>query len=629
MFAIRILLTAVLVTLTACANQPSKAQTATTPAMQTSIEKGIALLADGQPKAANTEFNRALARAPANANLHFLNGLAYDRMALETGQAVSPLAESGYRLALEFNPRHWLAAWHLGLIQIEQGQHAEARRSFAKAARLRPRNADIQLALAGSAYLASDVPVALWAAEKTLALRPDDPEALRIAALSSAALGMESGARQFSDSLRAVRPAAEVEDLVDQLDDWKKTLAQAPSADSLLAPATPATPASSATTAPTASPAEQGPLAVGWSDCNAATSASGNNWSSGNSSSSSWGGSGSADSTERLQPLPSPCKGVPLPRMAVIDVTIIRTQEVTQYSQGVNLLNGLKVILGGRWEQTRSSSTADGPTFSKSITRSLSLPAAGIEYSLNIFNAADTTADVIARPSLLALDRTPATFFSGATISVALTGQYGGSMSDKNIGVSLSVTPTFIDDDRLLLAVKGARSFIEPTELQGLTDNALSTSNNVVSTNVIMRFGETLFLSGLREREHTKDKAGVPLLRDVPLLQYLFSTHVDYDYAHHVLILLTPRKPSTMAETERAARAYARSPEFQVERDDFSTEAMNALRQRRPNLEAILAKIQLSQYRHELHSGDLSSRRFAPSPSLERVLDDVKQMLYF
>ena len=627
MFAIRILLAAGFVTLTACANQQGKTQTATTSAMQTSIEKGIDLLAEGQPKAANTEFNRALARFPSNANLHFLNGLAYRRLAQETGQTALPLAESGYRLALEFNPRHWLAAWHLGLLQIEQGQYGEARKSFAKAARLRPRNADIQLALAGSAYLASDVPVALWAAEKTLTLRPGDPEALRIAALSSAALGMESGARQFSDSLRAVRPAVEVEDLDDQLDDWKRVLAQAP--DSLVVPAAPTALAPS-TAPPMANPVgEQGPRAAGWSDCNASTVSSGNSWSSGNSS--SWGGSGnsSADTTERLQPLPSPCKGVPLPRMAVIDVAIIRTQEVTQYSQGVNLLDGLKVILGGKWEQTRSSGTVDGPSFSKSITRSLSLPAAGIEYSLNIFNAADATADVIARPSLLALDRTPATFFSGATVSVALTGQYGGSLSDKNIGVSLSVTPTFIDDEHLLLAVKGARSFIEPTELQGLTDSALSTSNNIVSTNVIMRFGETLILSGLREREHTKEKAGVPLLRDVPLLQYLFSTHVDYDYAQHVLILLTPRKPSTMAETERAAQAYARTPEFQLERDDASTEAMNALRQRRPNLEAILAKIQLSQYSHEFHSGDLSSRRFAPSPSIERVLEDVKQMLYF
>jgi type II secretory pathway component GspD/PulD (secretin) len=249
-------------------------------------------------------------------------------------------------------------------------------------------------------------------------------------------------------------------------------------------------------------------------------------------------------------------------------------------------------------------------------------------YSLNIFNAGDTTADVIARPSLLALDRTPATFFSGSTVSVAMVGQYGGSLSDKNIGVSLSVTPTFIDDDRLLMSVKGARSFIEPAQFNGF-DQAVTSANNVVSTNVIMRFGETLILSGLREREYTKTKNGVPLLRDIPVLQYLFSTHTDSDFAHHVLILITPRKPSTVAETERAAQHYMRSPGFQLELDDISAEAISTLRPRRPNLEAIMAKIQLSRYKKEFQSGDLSARRFARSPSLERVLQDVKQMLYY
>jgi hypothetical protein len=178
------------------------------------------------------------------------------------------------------------------------------------------------------------------------------------------------------------------------------------------------------------------------------------------------------------------------------------------------------------------------------------------------------------------------------------------------------------------MSVKGARSFIEPAQFNGF-EQAVTSANNVVSTNVIMRFGETLILSGLREREYTKTKFGVPLLRDVPVLQYLFSTHTDSDFAHHVLILITPRKPSTLAETEVAAHAYMRSPGFQVEQDDIGTEAIGALHPRRTNLEAIMAKIQLSRYKNEFRSGDLSARRFAPSPSLERVLQDVRQMLYY
>lgn len=656
---------ALLVALAGCAGmQPSVRSEAESP-IQAGAEKGIDLLSVGKAKKANAEFNRALALAPSDANLHFLNGLAYREMARTNGQAVAELAETGYRLALEFDSNHWLAAWHLGLLQVEQRQYDAARKSFAIAARLRPRNPDIQLALAGSAYQASDAPVALWAANNTLTLRPNDPEALRIASLSSAALGMESSALEFRDRFQQANPSEDVHILNDRIRAWKRVHAQADISGNAAVPAQGPKPGDSApdTAAEPVPPAEstpvnlppatqaspsgapvgagsageiigeqgQGPLAPSWSDCvqSSTSQSSSSSW-GGGSSNSSWGSSTSSDATEKLTALPSPCKGIALPRMAVVDVTIVRTQETTGYTNGVNLLDGLKIVLNGSWER-KSTSNSDPADDIRSTTvmRSLGLPAAGISYSLNIFNAGDTVADVIARPSLLALDRTPATFFSGSTISVALEGEYGGSLSDKNIGVSLSVTPTFIDDDRLLLAVKGARSFIEPAQFDGFQE-ALTSANNIVSTNVIMRFGETLILSGLREREFINGKHGVPLLRDVPVVQYLFSTNAEYDYSHHVLILLTPRKPASYSETLRAANTYAYSPEFQKEPiDTVASEANDALRPQRPHLEAIMGKLRLNRYQHEFRTGDLSHRRFAPRPSLERVLQDVKQMMYF
>ena len=621
-----------LLVLAGCAGQPIVAGGETRTPLQKSAEKGLALLAQGQSKEANAQFNQALAHAPSDANLHFLNGLSYQQLDYQNGKDNSSLAETGYRLALEFDPDHWLAAWHLGLVQLDQRHYAEARQTLGKAAQLRPRDANIQLALAGAAYQARDVPVALWAAENTLALRADDPEALRIAALSSAALGLDSGAREFSDRFRQVRPA-DSEALDSRVGAWGKANAQPivvaevppgqPYPNPASAPGTPApdasgTPASSVN--PGGAPA-QGSATPDWSNCqqNAAFQGGG-------------GGGGASggpnDATERLAALPTPCSGMPLPRMAVVDVTLIRTTESAGYAQGVNLLQGLGVVLTGGWGKASSHSDA-GSTSTTTITRNIALPSAGIPYSLNIFNAADSVADVIARPSLLALDRKPSTFFSGSTLSIALAGQYGGNVVDKNIGVSLSVTPTFIDDDRLLLAVKGARSFVEPDLIPGLSTSAINSTNNVVYASVIMRFGETLILSGLREREYTKTKDGVPLLRDTPLLQYLFSTRSDADYAHHVLIMITPRKPSTFEEANRAAHAYANSPEFERAADDVGAEALQILRSRRPNIEATLARLHLSHYRHEFRSGDLSPRRFAPHPSLERVLQDVRQMLYF
>lgn len=640
-----------LLALTGCATQPPIAGAEVRSPLQQRADQGIALLAAGQAKQASAQFNQALARAPADANLHFLNGLSYRQLGYENGQDASELAETGYRLALEFDADHWLAAWHLGLLQVEQRHYAEARQTLAKAARLRPRNPDIQLALAGAAYQARDVPVALWAAENTLALRADDPEALRIAALSTAALGLDTEAREFSGRYRQLRPA-ESEVLDDRVGAWGKAHAQpivvaqsapsdqpspggAPSAQIYPDPASasglqtqsPSDP-SARSGNPTGAPA-QGAMALNWSDCPQSAGQGGGGWgSSGDNVGSSGDKVGSSgDKVERLAALPSPCNGRPLPRMVVVDVSLIRTTETTNVNQGVNVLQGLGVVLSGSWAKTRTAGD-QGATSNTTITRNIALPSSGIPYSLNIFNTGDSAADVIARPSLLALDRNPSTFFSGSILSIALSGQYGGNVVDKNIGISLSVTPTFIDDDRVLLAVKGSRSFVEPELVPGLNTSAINSTSNIVFANVIMRFGETLILSGLREREYTKTKEGVPVLRDVPLLQYLFSTRTDSDYAKHILIMITPRKPADFAETDRAAWAYARSPDFGAI-DDIGAEALGMLRSRRPNIEAALARLQRSHYGYEFRSGDVSARRFAPYPSLERVLEDIRRMLYF
>ena len=65
------------------------------------------------------------------------------------------------------------------------------------------------------------------------------------------------------------------------------------------------------------------------------------------------------------------------------------------------------------------------------------------------------------------------------------------------------------------------------------------------------------------------------------------------------------------------------------EGDEIASEARGALQSRRPSLDAVMAKLQLSRYKREFRTGNLSARRFAPYPSLERVLQDIRQMIYF
>ena len=58
-----------------------------------------------------------------------------------------------------------------------------------------------------------------------------------------------------------------------------------------------------------------------------------------------------------------------------------------------------------------------------------------------------------------------------------------------------------------------------------------------------MRRGDTLILSGLSEKETENVRDGVPLLQDIPGIQYFFSKQTTKDINKSVLILITPRMP--------------------------------------------------------------------------------------
>lgn len=62
-----------------------------------------------------------------------------------------------------------------------------------------------------------------------------------------------------------------------------------------------------------------------------------------------------------------------------------------------------------------------------------------------------------------------------------------------------------------------------------------------ITTNVIVRSGETVVIGGLfREREQTIDKA-VPFLGDLPLLGWLFRSKVQSTVREEIICLMTPR----------------------------------------------------------------------------------------
>jgi hypothetical protein len=608
---------------------------------QPALRAVFALIEADEFADASRQINRMLARDPENAGLHLLNGFVYYRLYLAGDRAQAEHAETGLQLALQFDASLHQAHELLGLLYLDMRRFDQARVQFLAAGhRHAPENA---LALAHAAYYARDIPLAVWAIDQYLALRPDDADGRQASAIIHAAAG--SDARVSADLAGLAGSAAELPRLKRRVEDWRGVLQRArDSREALAAPAATQNLSRQAAPPPAVPPgAPPSPggmaLARSWSDCaqslqSAQGGYGGGSSSYGGSSYGSYGSQGGGD-VAALPALPSPCDGVPLPRMAILDVMIVRTQEVVGYGNGINLLTGLNLLLGYNWSKTRNTGSNTEPSWTGTLARtaSLSNAANGIQYSLNIFGVGDSHAEVIARPSLIALDRVGSTFFSGSTVSVSVSSQYGGnSLQDKNIGVSMSVTPTFIDDETMLLAVKTGRSFAEPIETGNFSES-MSVSTNTVTANALLRFGETMVLSGLREREVSSAESGVPVLNRVPLVQYLFNRKTESDYAKHVLVLVTPRKPAKFQELLSDGERHRDEMEHIGRRGTLPAEVAETIGRQsqthESNLRAITAKMGLNKYYQEFKTGDLNPRRFHAPGSLDRILMDIRQVLYY
>ncbi|MBC8339745.1 MAG: hypothetical protein ISR51_08120 [Rhodospirillales bacterium] len=566
------------------------------------IRAAVKALEEGRLKDAGAGFNRALKFDPQNARLHFLNGLVYHLRAERGDAGQYEMAEVGYRLALQFDPGDAPAARQIGHLKFRQQRFREAQNAFAYALLIDPGDAGAGQGLAVSSYFAQDLKTAVAAVTKAILRTPSDPGALRTAAMVAAARGDFVEADGFRDRYLSAASAKpyQAARLQSRIRDWKRLYQRRPGMRQAQF---------------TESQTKQGldPPEAGE------------------------GGSGENRDGDQEDPDKQTSKPV-IPRMALVDVTIIRSEERRATDKGINLLSGLQISMTGDFFDFKRARSHDLDAGTKTTSRQndnnlkLSFPTSGITYNLNIFNDNDDRNEVLARPTLVALDGKASEFFSGASFHVALDGAAGseGSVTEVPVGLRLRVTPRFIDDDTVELSVDAARAFLESRSSNVGFANFAQISKTTLNANVALKFGETMVLSGLSEREDEFLKDGVPFLKDIPGVQYLFGHEDTLEFKKSVLILLTPRNPSFVhrdgtPKVSRDAPADARADQS----------SLGELKQRpgwfKPasHLDAVFEHLKDRKLFKEFRAGDVALEDWDNPESLATDIKRSLQFLYF
>jgi Flp pilus assembly protein TadD len=573
----------------------SDAMAAPTTESDVLAREAIALIQEKNLKKASEKINAALRLRVDRSYYHLVNGLIYHLQARDGGASSYELAAQGYQQAIRFDESNWQAHLLSGLLHIDTSKFEKARQDLAEAMYLRPDDADVLNAFAYAAYRSGSPDLAAGAINALEAMGGVKTQVeIRNASVIMAAVGVPDKARAYLEQLKDKATPATRSFVERRLGDWQAV--------------------------------HNGPGMVKTQF--GAPSSSGGGFG---------GGFGAPSGGFGMQAqLPPP--GAPgMDKMVVVDVVIISTEEDYSNQQGMNLLRGLQLQFGGPNDpayskRTQSQVDSSGDTSETSaITRLISV--ASVRYSLNIFNINSARNEILARPTLVATAGRPSEFFSGAELNaVVVSSGVGANPVNivKDIGTTLQVTPTFLDDGRINLKVLAQRTFIKTpnNNLSGF-DARVETSKSRVDASVVMRTGETLILGGLSEKEGEITRDGVPLLQDVPLVQYLFANRTSRDYQKSTLILITPRPAQYVYQPEKARQAYEKS----LSEEDRPYASLRARYADwflpYPNWASVFHQLQENSLYREFRTGDVVLENWTDMRSIKDRLGKVLEFLHY
>jgi general secretion pathway protein D len=195
--------------------------------------------------------------------------------------------------------------------------------------------------------------------------------------------------------------------------------------------------------------------------------------------------------------------------------------------------------------------------------------------------AANSKARILQRPRIQTSHAVPASIFVGESRPYPSGSYYGGgafggysTIQQLQIGVSLQVTPLINPDGLVVMDIQTEiDSFKGNVTIQGVGDVPITSSKNATAK-VAVRDHDTIMLGGLIETDKNSNNSGVPFLKDIPLLGYLFRS-TEHDETRSELIVLlrptvlpTPEVAALAARAEKAKMPGVSSFEKEVQKEE-------------------------------------------------------------
>lgn len=174
----------------------------------------------------------------------------------------------------------------------------------------------------------------------------------------------------------------------------------------------------------------------------------------------------------------------------------------------------------------------------------------------------DSGINILSSPNILALDNKEATIEVGKeipTVTGTTTDATAGttitnSVQYRKTGIILNVTPHINSSGLVKMEVDQEVSDVGEfiTELKNYTF-----LSRRAETSLVVEDGKTIVIGGLMKNNRQDSNAGIPLLKDIPILGYLFSAGSKKTEKTELIILITPNVVKSRAEADRITREFS------------------------------------------------------------------------
>ena len=253
-----------------------------------------------------------------------------------------------------------------------------------------------------------------------------------------------------------------------------------------------------------------------------------------------------------------------LKRLDIIPLQVLIEATILEVSLDDRLRYGVEWFFNAGDNSFSLSSLATGVAGSLFPGFSYALRTGDVRFIVNALETV-TNVRVVSSPLLLVLDNQTAALQVGNEVPISTQSSVStlapgapviNSIEYRNTGVILDVTPRVNTGG--LVTLELGQEVSDAVQTTSSTLNSPTFEQRRVESTIAVQDGEAIAIGGLIRDRDERTSSGMPLLKDIPVLGFLFGTTANQNNRTELLILLTPRVVGGQEEGQRLTNEIRR-----------------------------------------------------------------------